>query len=150
MPSPTSGQGSASATQTPQAAANQALKALGPSTVVAVQSNADVAGRPAYQLALEPRSSQSLISRVLIAIDASRGIPLRVEVFGRGSAGLVYSVGFTSLTFGAPAASNFTFTPPPGATVKTQAVPGNLKSAIQQSGLRPGRPGRPHASAVPP
>jgi hypothetical protein len=137
VPTPTSGPGSASATLTPQAAANQALKALGPSTVVAVQSNADVAGRPAYQLALEPRTSQSLISRVLIAIDASRGIPLRVEVFGRGSAGLVYSVGFTSLSFGAPAASNFTFTPPPGATVKTQVVPGNLKSAIEQSGLGP-------------
>jgi outer membrane lipoprotein-sorting protein len=135
-PSP-SGPGSASATLTPQAAASQALKALGPSTVVAVQTNADVAGRPAYQLALEPRSSQSLISQVLIAIDASRHIPLRVEVFGRGSAGLVYSVGFTSLTFGAPATSNFTFTPPPGATVKTQAVPGNFKSVLQQSSLGP-------------
>ncbi len=137
VPSPTNGPGSVSATLTPLAAANQVLKALGPSTVVAVQSNADIAGRPAYQLALEPRSSQSLISQVLIAIDASRHIPLRVEVFGRGSAGLVYSVGFTALTFGAPAASNFTFSPPPGAIVKTQAVPGSFKSALQQSGLGP-------------
>jgi len=136
-PGPTASAGASPSSLTPQAAASQALKALGPSTVVAVQSNADVAGQAAYQLALEPRSSQSLIGKVLIAIDASRHIPLRVEVFGRGSAGLVYSVGFTSLAFGAPASSNFTFTPPPGATVKTQVVPSSFKSALQQSGLGP-------------
>ena len=84
-----------------------------------------------------PRSGQSLVGKVLIAIDASRRIPLRVEVFGRGSAGLAYSVGFTSLSFGTPAASNFSFTPPPGATVKNQSVPGSLRSALKQAGLSP-------------
>ena len=66
------------------------LKAVGPSTVVSVQSNVYVAGRAAYQLALAPRSSKSLVGSVLIAIDASRRIPLRVEVFGArlGRAGL--------------------------------------------------------------
>ena len=135
--SPQAGAGASPSSITPQAAADQVLKAVGPSTVVAVQSNVDVAGRPAYQLALAPRSSQSLVGQVLIAIDASRHIPLRVEVLGRGSAGLVYSVGFTSLSFGTPAASNFSFTPPPGATVKTQVVPSSFKSALQQSGLSP-------------
>jgi hypothetical protein len=130
------GSGAGSSSLTPQAAANQVLKAVGPSTVVAVQSNVDVAGQAAYQLALAPRSSKSLVRKVLIAIDASRRIPLRVEVFGRGS-GLVYSLGFTSLSFGAPAASNFSFTPPPGATVKTQAVPSSLQSALKQAGLSP-------------
>ena len=129
----------ARARSTPLAAASQVLKAVGPSTVVAVQSNVYVAGRAAYQLALAPRSSKSLVGQVLIAIDASRHIPLRVEVFGRGSAGLVYSVGFTSLTFGTPAASNFSFTPPPGATVKKQTVPGNFKSLLEAGGPWPGR-----------
>jgi outer membrane lipoprotein-sorting protein len=132
---------------TPAAAASQVLKAIGPSTVVAVQSNVTVAGRPAYQLALVPRSSQSLVGQVLIAIDASRDIPLRVEVLGRGSGGLVYSVGFTSLSFGAPDASNFSFTPPPGATVKTQVVPSSFQSALTQSGLSSASPGVPGLGA---
>jgi outer membrane lipoprotein-sorting protein len=108
---------------TPQAAASQLLAAIGPSTVVGVQSNVYVADRPAYQLSLAPKSSQSLVGRVLVAVDASSGIPLRVEVYGRGSAGLAYSLGYTKLAFGAPDAANFSFTPPPGATVKKQTVP---------------------------
>jgi len=105
-PKASSGTGPGSLPETPMAAASQVLKAVGPSTVVGVQSNVYVAGRPAYQLALVPRSGQSLVGKILIAIDASRRIPLRVEVFGRGSAGLAYSIGFTSLSFGPPAASN--------------------------------------------
>jgi outer membrane lipoprotein-sorting protein len=132
-PSPSS----ACATLTPQAAASQVLKALGPSTVVAVESNVKAPTGPAYQLALEPRTSQSLIGKVVIAIDAKTHLPVSVDVFGRGSAGLVYSVGFSSLNFGAPAASNFTFTPPPGATVKTQTVPSSIPSVLKQSGLSP-------------
>jgi hypothetical protein len=138
MPGPSSGSGANPSSITPAAAAGQVLKAVGPSTVVAVQANVEVAGRPAYQLALVPRSSQSLVGQVLIAVDASRHIPLRVEVLGRGSAGLVYSVGFTSLSFGTPAASNFSFTPPPGATVKTQVVPSSFQSALTKAGLSSG------------
>ncbi len=87
---------------------------------MSVQRNLYVAGRAAYQLALVPKSSQSLVGQVLIAIDASKHIPLRVQVFARGSSSPAYSIGFTSLAFGVPAASNFSFTPPPGATVKTR------------------------------
>jgi outer membrane lipoprotein-sorting protein len=110
---------------TPQAAAAQLLKAVGPTTVVSVQRNVYVAGRAAYQLSLVPRSSKSLVGSVLIAIDAARHIPLRVEVYARASAALAYGIGFTALTFGTPAASNFSFTPPPGATVNHVTVPGS-------------------------
>ncbi len=120
---------------TPSAAAAQILKAVGPTTVVSVQRNVYVAGRAAYQLSLVPRSSKSLVGSVLIAVDASRRIPLRVEVYARGSSALAYSIGFTALSFGTPAASNFSFTPPPGATVKKQTVPGNVQSALKQAGL---------------
>jgi hypothetical protein len=108
---------------TPQAAAAQLLKAVGPTTVVSVQRNVYVAGRAAYQLSLVPRSSKSLVGSVLIAIDAARHIPLRVEVYARASSALAYSIGFTALTFGTPAASNFSFTPPPGAAVHHVTVP---------------------------
>jgi outer membrane lipoprotein-sorting protein len=120
---------------TPQAAATQVLQAIGPSTVVGVQSNVYVAGRPAYQLSLVPKSSQSLVGQVLLAVDASSGIPLRVEVYGRGPAGLAYSLGYTSLAFGTPAATNFSFTPPAGATVQKQTVPTDPAALEQQLGL---------------
>jgi outer membrane lipoprotein-sorting protein len=114
---------------TPQAAAEQLLKAVGPTTVVSVQRNVYVAGQAAYQLSLVPRSSKSLVGSVLIAIDASRHIPLRVEVYARASSTLAYSIGFTALTFGTPAASNFSFTPPPGATVQHVTVPSSPQAA---------------------
>ncbi|HEY2075480.1 MAG TPA: hypothetical protein VGH53_04010 [Streptosporangiaceae bacterium] len=127
--------GTKSVPEMPQSAAKQVLKAVGPSTVVSVQRNVYVAGRAAYQLSLVPRSSKSLVGSVLIAIDASRHIPLRVEVYPRGSSAVAYSIGFTALSFGTPAPSNFSFTPPPGATVKNVPVPGNLKSVLGPAGL---------------
>jgi hypothetical protein len=120
---------------TPQAAAVQLLKAVGPTTVVSVQRNVYVAGQAAYQLSLVPRSGKSLVGSVLIAIDASRHIPLRVAVYARASSALAYSIGFTALTFGPPAASNFSFTPPPGATVKHVTVPTNPMGALAPAGL---------------
>ncbi len=107
------------ATPTPQQLAQRLLAAIGPTTAVSVQSNITIAGRPAYQLVLAPKNPASLIGRVSIAVDASRYIPLRVQVFARGAASPAYQVGFTSISFARPAASNFTFTPPPGAKVKT-------------------------------
>jgi len=129
------GAGAQPVPNTPPGAAAQLLKAIGPTTVVSVQRNVYVAGRAAYQLSLVPRSSKSLVGSVLIAIDASRYIPLRVEVFPRGSSTVAYSIGFTALSFGPPAASNFSFTPPPGATVKTVTVPGSLSSLTGPAGL---------------
>jgi outer membrane lipoprotein-sorting protein len=129
------GAGSQPVPEVPQSAAAQLLKAIGPTTVVSVQRNVYVAGQAAYQLSLVPRSSKSLVGSVLIAIDASRHIPLRVEVYPRGSSTVAYSIGFTALSFGTPAASNFSFTPPPGATVKSVTVPGNLRSILGPAGL---------------
>jgi outer membrane lipoprotein-sorting protein len=108
---------------TPQQLARRILAAVGPTTVVSVLDNVTVAGQPAYQLALAPKDSRSLIGHVTIAIDARRYLPLRVQVFARGASGPAVQSGYTSLSFGAPAASNFTFTPPPGAKVKTINVP---------------------------
>jgi outer membrane lipoprotein-sorting protein len=109
---------------TPQQLARQILAAVGPTTTVALQQNVTVAGRAAYQLSLAPKDGRSLIGQVRIAIDARDSMPLQVQVFARGASGPAFSVGFTSLSFAAPAASNFSFSPPPGAKVKTVTVPG--------------------------
>lgn len=108
---------------TPQQVARQILAAIGPTTTVSVQRNVMVAGQAAYQLALAPKDSRSLIGQVRIAIDASRSFPLRVQVFARGATTPAFQIGFTALSFGRPAASNFSFTPPPGAKIKTITAP---------------------------
>jgi hypothetical protein len=108
---------------TPQQAARQILAALGPTTTVSVQRNVTVAGQPAYQISLAPKDSRSLVSRIEIAIDAARHFPLQVQVFARGSASPAFQIGFTALSFGRPAASNFSFTPPPGAKVHKASLP---------------------------
>ncbi|HTT54592.1 MAG TPA: DUF2092 domain-containing protein [Streptosporangiaceae bacterium] len=108
---------------TPQQAAAQVLKAVGQSTRVSVQRTVTVAGQPAYQLVLSPKSSASLVGRVNIAIDASNNVPLRVQVFARGGRSPAFQVGYTLISFVQPAAANFAFSPPPGAKVKTVTVP---------------------------
>jgi outer membrane lipoprotein-sorting protein len=108
---------------TPQQLAQQILAAVGKTTTVGLQQNVTVAGQPAYQLSLAPKDSRSLIGRVTIAIDAEYSLPLQVQVFARGATSPAFSVAYTSLSFTTPAASNFAFAPPPGATVKTVRIP---------------------------
>jgi outer membrane lipoprotein-sorting protein len=107
----------------PPQLAKQILAAVGSTTTVGLQQNVTVAGQPAYQLSLAPKDGRSLIGQVRIAIDASNSLPLQVQVFARGAASPAFSVGYTSLSFARPAASNFAFSPPPGAKVKTVTVP---------------------------
>ncbi len=103
---------------TPQQAANEILTAVGKTTLVSVQDNVSVANEPAYQLVLKPKDHRSLIGRVVIAVDARYGMPLRVQVFAKGDSGPAFQVGYTQLSMNtAPAAANLNFTPPPGASV---------------------------------
>lgn len=113
----------------PLQAARKALALAGPTTRVTIPGTTTVAGRNAYQLAIAPRTSQSLVGRILIAIDAKTRVPLSVQVFARGSSSPAFAIGYTSLTFARPAMSNFTFTPPPGAHVKTMVLPGSRPAA---------------------
>jgi outer membrane lipoprotein-sorting protein len=114
----------------PPELAKQILAAVGSTTTVGLQQNVTVAGQPAYQLSLAPKDSRSLIGQVRIAIDASNSLPLQVQVFARGAASPAFSVGFTSLSFARPAASNFAFSPPPGAKVKTVRVPADAPAGL--------------------
>jgi outer membrane lipoprotein-sorting protein len=110
---------------TPQQAAQQVLKFAGRSTKVTTEANVTVAGRAAYQLVLAPKASGSQVAKITIALDAQHlSVPLRVQVFAKGTASPVFQVGYTSISFVTPAASNFNFTPPPGAKVHTQALSG--------------------------
>jgi outer membrane lipoprotein-sorting protein len=109
---------SATADLTPQQIADRAIKAITPSTRVTVAANRQVADRSAYELVLTPRDTATLVGTVRIAVDGKTKMPLGVQVFARGSSAPAIDVSFSHVTFKTPAADNFTFTPPPGATVK--------------------------------
>jgi hypothetical protein len=102
---------------TPQQAADAALKAITPTTRVSTDPTAEVAGRSAYQLVLEPRDPGTLIGSVTVAIDGDTHIPTRVQVFARGATKPAFETGFTSFDPSRPPSSVFEFNPPPGATV---------------------------------
>jgi outer membrane lipoprotein-sorting protein len=100
--------------RTPEEAASQVLKALEPTTIVTSDSSVEVAGRPAYELVLDPNDSNTLISQVRIAIDGDTKVPLRVQVFGTDSK-IVFEAAYTSVEFTRPDDAEFVFNPPPGA-----------------------------------
>jgi hypothetical protein len=126
---------------TPLQAARKLLAMVGPDTRVTVPGTTVVAGRDAYQFAIAPRSSQSLVGSVVIAVDAKTHLPLSVQVVARGASSPAFQIGFTSLSFARPAMSNFTFTPPPGAKVKTVKVPAGHPGFMPGAGGMPGEPG---------
>jgi outer membrane lipoprotein-sorting protein len=128
---------------TPQQAARQALAAAGPTTRVTTESNVTVAGQPAYQLVVAPKSGASLIGKITIALDAQHlSVPLRVQVFARGASSPAFQVGYTSISFVTPAAANFDFTPPSGAHVHTvdSGLPTGWTGYAPLTGARYGTP----------
>jgi outer membrane lipoprotein-sorting protein len=110
---------------TPQSAAEQALKAVDPTTVVEVGRNARVAGRTAYELVLKPRDTGSLLGQVRIALDSKQHVPLRVLVYAKGSGEPAFRAEFTQVDFTRPDDAQFAFSPPPGTQVteETEAPP---------------------------
>jgi len=105
------------AAPTPQALADHFLSAVDPTTRVLVRGTATVAGRPAYELVLAPKSGTTLVADVVVAVDSDTGLPLRVQVLSRDSGTPAIDVGFSSVDFSVPSESTFAFTPPPGSTV---------------------------------
>jgi outer membrane lipoprotein-sorting protein len=110
-------------TLSPAKLADRVIQAITPSTDAAVTSTASVAGRSVYQLTLTPKSGSTLVSHVVLSVDAATGLPLKVVVDARGQKSDAFSVGFRSIDFSTPASSLFQFTPPKGATVTTPKAP---------------------------
>ncbi|WP_369377132.1 outer membrane lipoprotein carrier protein LolA [Streptomyces sp. cg36] len=102
---------------TPKAMAEQALKAVDPTTSVTVDGTLHVAGRDAYQLVIKPKQSGSTIGAIRIAVDAKNGVPLKFVLAPAGGGKAVIDAGFTKVDFGKPSASTFDFTAPKGAKV---------------------------------
>jgi outer membrane lipoprotein-sorting protein len=111
---------------TPTQFAQKVLNEIDPSTAVSVTTPGYVAGRPVYELVLQPRSTKSTIASVTLAVDAATGAALDAKVTARGATSPALELGFTSISFDKPSASTFAFTPPPGVTVTQASGPGDV------------------------
>jgi outer membrane lipoprotein-sorting protein len=98
----------------PDQVAREFIAKVDPSTAISLRSPTWVAGRAVYRLVLSPRAAASTVSQVVIAVDSATGLPLRVAVVAKGQGKPAMEVGFRSISFARPAASTFSFTPPPG------------------------------------
>ena len=68
------------ASLTPTQFAQKVLNDVDPSTAVSVTTPGYVAGRPVYELVLQPRSAKSTIGSVTLAVDAATGAALDARV----------------------------------------------------------------------
>lgn len=102
----------------PAAAAEYFLSEADATTNFAVDEDARIAGRDAYQLVMTPKSKGSLVESVKFGIDAQTGLPLAVRVQAVGQADPAFEVAFEIISFETPAASLFEFTPPQGSIVE--------------------------------
>ena len=112
-------QDGALASLTPPQLARGALSRVGAGTELRVTAQRPIADRSVYDLVLTPRAADTLVGSVRISVDAATKTPLAVRVFARGAAVPAVDVSFASITFAAPVARNFRFTPPSGARIRT-------------------------------
>ena len=129
----------------PDQLADKLLAKLEKSSDVSVGTDVEVAGRAAYQLVLTPKSSSTLLASVAISVDGQNGMPLGVEVKARGQADPAFRVAFTKLSLETPDAAIFTFSPPPGATVKELPVPDHKSTGPKE---RPAAKDKVHVSGT--
>lgn len=107
----------------PASVADYLLAQANVDSVITVGADAKIAGRGVYQLTITPRSNETLVQSATLSIDAATGLPLAARITAVGSDSPAFEVAFETINFATPAASNFEFTPPAGATVVEVALP---------------------------
>jgi outer membrane lipoprotein-sorting protein len=107
----------------PASVADYVLAQANVDSVITVGADAKIAGRGVYQLTITPRSNETLVQSATLSIDAATGLPLAARITAVGSDSPAFEVAFETISFARPAASNFDFTPPAGATVVEVALP---------------------------
>lgn len=117
---------------TPEQVLDEALAKLDESTEVSVGSDTRVAGREVYELVLEPRDADTLVGEIVVSVDGETGAPLAASVTASGADEPAFSVAFTDISFEAPDASVFAFTPPEGTDVTEHVVPIPTAAELEQ------------------
>ena len=133
------------AVPTPDQVLENALASLDESTEVTVGTDARVAGREVYELILAPRTDDTLVDEVRVAIDGENGVALAASVTARGASEPAFEIAFTQVDFTAPDPAVFAFEPAEGTAVTEQRIP--LPSAGDRAGYADGE--RPTDAAAP-
>ena len=81
---------------------------------VATSNPGDIAGRPAYSVAVSPKHSAGLLGQAQLAWDAVTGTPLRIAIYARGNPTPVLALTATSISYGQIADSDLNIQPPAG------------------------------------
>lgn len=135
---------------TPKDFAEEALKSVDDTTSVTVGGTAQVAGRDAYRLMVEPKQEGSTVGAITVAVDAETGTPLKFTLTPASGGAAVVDAGFTKVSFDKPDASTFDFTPPEGAKVtegdETAKAPEHGRKGDRGHGR--GTPGTAEASGM--
>lgn len=129
----------------PDALATSLLDAVEEYSIVTMDADTTVAGRDAYQLVVTPEDAETLIGRVVVAVDGETSMPLRLQVWSTQDADApALEVGYTDLSYDAPDPAVLEFSVPVGATVQEVEIPvPDLGSLAGMSGaeLPPGLEG---------
>ena len=122
---------------TPDEAATYALERAREFANVSVDGQTTIAGRGAYQLVVTPKSTGTLVARIVVAVDAETSNPLRVQVWSTQDAAVpALEIGFTDVTFATPDPAVLEFSAPSGATVREVVIPlPDAPSAAELEGL---------------
>jgi len=89
-------------------------KAAGHAAISDAQPD-DVAGQPAYTVAVSPKHDGGLLGSVRLAWDAAQGIPLRIGVYAQGSSSPVLELTATDISYGPVSDAEVNVAPPAGA-----------------------------------
>lgn len=125
----------------PQTLAAQALDIVTPSTAVSTGRPVVVAGRGVHVLVLRPRTTETLIGRVELSLDAARHVPLGVAVFARGAESPSITVAFESVSFDAIPSEIFDFRPPAGSLPRSSRLAPRPDGEAGEQGAAQGQSG---------
>jgi outer membrane lipoprotein-sorting protein len=109
------------------------LEELGTHATISEAQPTDIAGRPAYNVALSPKHDGGLLASAQLAWDAEQGVPLRIAVLAQGSKSPVLELTVTNISYGSVPASDVNVQPPAGAKSVDLGAPGQHESSSERN-----------------
>lgn len=131
LPAHPSGAGSDSGAPPALSEINTFLNDLGAHVTISAAQPTDIAGRPAYNVALSPKHDGGLLGSAELAWDAEQGVPLRIAIFAQGSNSPVLELTVTDISYGSVPASDVNVQPPAGAKIVDLGTPGQHGSSSE-------------------
>lgn len=108
--------------RTPADIADEVLTAVQDDSTVNVADGPRVAGQPTYELTVTPNDPETLVAKVVVAVDARTYVPLRLQAFSTELTAPAFESGFTEVEYAEPDADVFELDIPADATVTERTV----------------------------